>query len=411
MRIKRKIRKLLALAIAAAAVLSAGSCGAKPTGGETSKFGETSEFKVGAIYFNSKDDAAGYTYAHHRGITAAMEELGMDVDAQLAVMDNVPEEYDAVTDAIETLVKENCRIIFGISFGYMQPMADMAAVYPEVVFSHGTGYQKNDTNFNNYFGRIYQARYLTGVAAGLKSLETGADSIGYVSAFGTGYAETCSGINSFALGVQAANPDAVVYVKELGNWADEEKETACAQELIQDYGCAVIAQHCDSARPQIAAEQAGVFGCGYNSDMSEDAPHAHLTAAVWNWKVYYRAAIETAMTCGKASDFVGAMGGAVYYGGLKEGIVDISPLSGNCAPGTQDAVDRVRELIVSGEWDVFSGVKLRVSVTGGKASVERLDEALRDDGGNEIAAAGSPPIEDSVITGTMYYFVEGVVRA
>lgn len=401
----RRGRKVLALVMAAAAVLSAGSCGARPSGTETS------EFKVGAIYISSRDEATGYTFAHHRGITAAMEELGMDVDAQLAIMDNIPEEYDAVSAAIETLVKENCRVIFGISFGYMQPMADMAAVYPEVVFSHGTGYQKNDANFNNYFGRIYQARYLTGVAAGLKSLETGSDSIGYVSAFGTGYAETCSGINSFALGVQAANPDAVVYVKELGNWADEEKETACAQELIQDYGCTVVAQHCDSARPQIAAEQAGVFGCGYNSDMSGDAPHAHLTAAVWNWKVYYRTAIETAMTCGDASGFVGAMGGAVYYGGLKEGIVDISPLSGSCAPGTQEAVDRVRELIVSGEWDVFSGVKLRVSAAGGKASVERLDEALRDDKGNEIAAAGSPPIEDSVITRTMNYFVEGVVRA
>ncbi len=397
--------KLLALIIAAAVILSAGSCGSKPAEGETS------EFKVGAIYFNSRNDAAGYTFAHHRGITAAMEELGMDVDTQLVIMDNMPEDYNAVSSAVENLVKEGCRIIFGISFGYMQPMADMAAVYPEVVFSHGTGYLKNDTNFNNYFGRIYQARYLTGVAAGLKSLETGVDSIGYVSAFGTGYAETCSGINSFALGVQAVNPDAVVYVKEVGNWADEEKETAYAQELIQDYGCTVIAQHCDSALPQIAAEEAGVFGCGYNSDMSKDAPHAHLTAAVWNWKVYYRTAIETAMSCGEASNFVNAMGGAVYYGGLKEGIVDISPLSGNCAPGTQDAVSQVRELIVSGEWDVFSGVKLHISVTDGKATVEQSDEALRDDAGNEIAAAGSPAIEDSVITGTMNYFVEGVVGA
>ncbi len=401
----RRRRKLLALVMAAAAVLSAGSCGARPAGGETS------EFKVGAIYISGRDDATGYTFAHHRGITAAMEELGMDVDTQLVVMDNIPEDYSAVSAAIETLVKEGCGVIFGISFGYMQPMADMAAVYPEVVFSHGTGYLKNDTNFNNYFGRIYQARYLTGVAAGLKSLETGGNSIGYVGAYGTAYAETCSGINSFALGVQAVNPDAVVYVKEVGAWTDEEKETACAQELIQKYGCAVIAQHSDSARPQIAAEQAGVFGCGYSSDMSGDAPHAHLTAAVWNWNVYYRAAIETAMTCGEASNFVSAMGGPVYYGGLKEGIVDVSPLSGNCAPGTQDAVDRVRELIVSGEWDVFSGVKLHISVTDGKAAVERSDEALRDDKGNEVAAAGSPPVEDIVITETMNYFVEGVVRA
>ena len=108
------------------------------------------------------------------------------------------------------------------------------------------------------------------------------------------------------------NPDAKVIVKKLGAWADEVNESAFATELIDSYGCGIIAQHCDSAQPQIAAEKAGVFGCGYNSDMTPDAPKAHLTAAIWNWNVYYHKAIETAMTCGDASQFVTAMGGPVY---------------------------------------------------------------------------------------------------
>ena len=144
--------------------------------------------------------------------------------------------------------------------------------------------------------------------------------MGYVSAYGTEYAETCSGINGFALGVQAVNPDATVYVKELGNWFDEVNEYAFAEELINSYNCGVIAQHCDSAQPQLAAEKAGVFGCGYNSDMTKDAPNAHLTAPVWNWDVYYKLAIETAMACeGDASQFVEKMGGEAWYGGLAEG--------------------------------------------------------------------------------------------
>ncbi len=102
-----------------------------------------------------------------------------------------------------------------------------------MIFSHATGYMCNDTNFNNYFGRTYQARYLAGVAAGLKSLETGNNNLGYVAAYGHQYAETCSGINGFTLGVQAVNPDATVYVKELGAWADEVNEAAFAKELIQ----------------------------------------------------------------------------------------------------------------------------------------------------------------------------------
>ena len=233
---------------------SAGSAGSGSTG-DGSAAANPADFKVGAIYINKKSDTAGYTYAHNHGITTAMEELGLDPDTQLVVVDEVPEDYDAVATAVDTLVGEDCDIIFGISFGYMQALADKAEENPDVIFSHATGYMSNDTNFNNYFGRAYQARYLAGIAAGLKSLETGNNNVGYVAAFGRQYAETSSGINGFALGVQAVNPDATVYVKELGAWADEVNEGAFARELIQSFNCGVISQHCDSAQPQIAAQQ------------------------------------------------------------------------------------------------------------------------------------------------------------
>ena len=384
------------------------------------------DFKVGAIYINSRDDTAGYTYAHHHGITTAMEDLGLDPATQLAIVDNVDEEYDAVAAAADTLIGEGCNIIFGISFGYMQALADKAEENPDVIFSHATGYMSNETNFNNYFGRAYQARYLAGIAAGLKSLETGNNNIGYVAAYGRQYAETSSGINGFALGVQAVNPDATVYVKELGAWADEVNEAAFARELIESYNCGVISQHCDSAQPQIAAQDAGVFGCGYNSDMTADAPNAHLTAAIWHWNVYYHTAIEAAMTCGGAENFVTAMDGQAYYGGLKENFVGVSPLNeATVAAGTQDAIDQVTELIVSGQWDVFTGVKLHIAVADdGTVTVTQEDADLMCDGYEYstteaalverdpvIVAAGGESVEDSVITGTMNYFVEGVVDA
>jgi len=417
------MKKILALVMAAAMTLSLAACGGGDAGsaskGSASSAGSQSaagsqtadaaDFKVGAIYINSKNDTAGYTFAHNNGITTAMKELGMDVDSQLAIVDEVAEDYDAVATAVDTLVAADCNIIFGISFGYMQALADKAEEYPEICFSHATGYMSNETNFNNYFGRAYQARYLAGIAAGLKSLETGNNNIGYVAAYGTEYAETCSGINGFTLGVQAVNPDATVYVKELGAWADEVNESAFAKELIDSYNCGVISQHCDSAQPQIAAQDAGVFGCGYNSDMTADAPNAHLTAAIWNWNVYYRTAIEAAMNCGDASKYVSTLGAPAWYGGLKEGFVDVSPLNDAVvAPGTQSAIDAVKELIVSGDWDVFSGVKLHITVADGAATVEQADEALVDNTGAEIVAAGGSSVEDGVITGTMNYFVEGV---
>ena len=181
------MKKFLALVMAVAMTMSLAACGGgdKPA---ASTPADAAEFKVGAIYINSKNDTAGYTFAHHTGITNAMKELGLDPATQLVIQDEVPEDYEQVGTAVDTLVGEGCNIIFGISFGYLDAMADKAEEYPDVVFSHGTGFKCNDTNFNNYFGRVYQARYLAGIAAGLKSLEMGNNNVGYVAAHTTDYA-------------------------------------------------------------------------------------------------------------------------------------------------------------------------------------------------------------------------------
>ena len=426
------MKKFLALALAAAMSLSLVACGggnnpgsssAKDPGsagdpgasgsGSVSTPVSNSDFKVGAVYITSQNDTAGYTFQHHNGITTAMKNLGLD-PASLIVVDNVPDNDDtAVEAAIDTVVNQGADIVFGISFGYIQPMNDKAGEYADVIFSHGTGYMANDTNFNNYFGRIYQARYLAGIAAGMKSLEEGNNNIGYVAAFNLDYAETCSGINAFALGAQSANPDAVVHVNVINAWGDEALEKQAAQALVDAYNCCVISQHCDSAQPQLVAAQNNVFGCGYNSDMTEQAPTAHLTAAIWHWDVYYETAIKAAMDCnGDASKFVENMGGNAYYAGLAEGFVDASPLNESvAAPNTKAVMDAVRELIISGEWDVFSGVKLSYNISeDGKVEIVKTDAPLMDNQGNEIVPAGGPSVDDGVIKGSMNYNVAGVVE-
>ena len=416
------MKKFLAMALAVAMTLSLAACGggsgsgssadvsgSGSSAGSGSQTAGNPDFKVGAIYINGQNDTAGYTYQHHKGITTAMENLGMDPETQLLIVDQVPENDTEVSNAIDTLASQGCQMIIGISFGYLNAMETAAAKpeYADIIFTHATGYASNDTNFNNYFGRIYQARYLTGIAAGLKSLEMGNNSLGYVAAYNLDYAETCSGINAFTLGALAVNPNATVTVKTLDTWTDETLERQTAQALL-DSGCGVIAQHCDSAQPQLAAQEAGKFGCGYNSDMTEQAPNGHITAAIWNWDVYYQAAIEAAMQ-GK-EHFMETMGEA-YYAGLAEGLVDISPINeAVAAPGTDAAIEAVRELIVSGDWDVFSGVKLNITINeDGTASVEQVDADLKDTEGNVIVAAGGPSVDDSVIKGSMNYNVEGVI--
>ncbi len=385
----KKLTKVLALVLVAALALGLCACSSDEGGAAEGKDG----LKIGVIHIGDPADGSGYSYTHDLGIQEMQKNLGLSDDQIVRKLNVADDDPAATKKAVEECIAEGCNLIFGTSYGYMDTMEELAKEHPDVYFSHGTGYKSNDKNFNNYFGRIYQARYLAGIAAGLK---TESNKIGYVAAFGTDLAETCSGINAFALGVQSVNPEAKVYVKTLNSWFDPANETAYADALI-DMGCDVVAQHCDTANPQIAAQNKGVFGCGYNSDMTKDAPKAHLTAPIWNWGVYYTVAAQ-AVADGKWAEL------GNYYGGLKEGLVDVSPLSDNCAEGTQEAIDQVKTLLQNDEWDVFSGVKL--SFEDGK--VVKTEADILDNAGNVVVAKGAPSVEDGVIQGTMNYFVAGV---
>lgn len=352
------------------------------------------DIKVGVVHIGDPADGTGYSFMHDQGIVGMQEAIGLSDDQIFRVLNVSDSDSNAITTAIEDCIAQDCNIIFTTSYGYMDPTEALAAEYPDIYFSHATGYKSNDTNFNNYFGRIYQARYLAGIAAGMK---TESNKIGYVAAYGTELAETCSGINAFALGAQSVNPDAVVYVKSLNSWFDPANETAYAEALIEA-GCDVITQHCDTANPQIAAEKAGVFSIGYNSDMSGDAPAANLTSAIWNWNVYYTTAVQAVID--GTWDELGN-----YYGGIKEGFVDIAPLTDLCAEGTQDRIDAVKELLMNDEWDVFTGFALSFD-DNGAVTINEAD--LVDNEGNVIVKAGGESVGDDVIKGSMNYFVKGV---
>ena len=355
------------------------------------------EFKVGVIHIGNPSDGAGYSYAHDQGIVAMQKNLDFK-DEQIVRKVNIDDGDAAATKtAIEECIEAGCNIIFGTSWGYMQTMADLAEQYPDVIFSHGTGYMSNDTNFNNYFGRIYQARYLAGIAAGLK---TKTNKIGYVAAMDITNAEVTGGLDAFAKGIAAVNPDAEVYVKVTNTWFSVDLEGQAAEALL-DLGCDVIGQHCDTTAPQLAAEKRGVWGCGYNSDMTDAAPAAHLTAPIWNWGVYYTAATEAAMN-GTWAEF------GNYFGGFKEGFVDISPLTENCVDGTAEILAAVKQLIINGEFSVFDGKQIVVNEDN---TVSVIDEALVDNAGNVIVEAGGACLDDATITGAINWYYENVIVA
>lgn len=336
------------------------------------------DLKVGVIHIGDPADGSGYSYAHDLGIVEMQKELGLE-DNQIIRKNNIPDADPTKTEqAMRECIEEGCQVIYATSFNYMDTCEALAEEYPDVIFSHGTGYKSNDTNFNNYFGRIYQARYLSGIVAGMK---TETNKIGYVAAMGSENSEVTGGADAFAIGVAEVNPDAQVYVKVTNSWLSPTEETNAAKALIAE-GCDVIGQHCDTPNPQTEAEAAGVWGVGYNSDMEKDAPGATLTSVIWNWGKYYTESTK------KVID--GTWTAENYFGGMKEGLVDIAPLNEDLvAPGTQEKVDEARKRIVEDGFNVFDGV-------------------LETNDGKTVGEDGKT-LDDATITGGINWYYKNIV--
>ncbi len=321
------------------------------------------KIKVGVIHLSDPAEGSGYTYTHDIGIQGMQQNLGLS-DSQIVRKNNISDTDAAATrKAIKECIDDGCNVIFTTSWGYMQTTAEMAEEYPDIYFSHGTGYMSNGRNFNNYFGRIYQARYLSGIAAGMN---TKTNKIGYVAAMGTDNSEVTGGIDAFALGIYSVNPDAKVYVKVTNSWYDPQAEEAAARTLL-DMNCDVIAQHCDTVYPQTLAQEKGVYSIGYNSDMSKEAPDACLCSVIWNWSAYYTSAVQSVID--------GTWDGSNYYGGMSENLVSVTSVASFAANGTQEKVNEAKQQILTGKNGIFDGViETNTGATVGTAG-KTLDDA------------------------------------
>ncbi|MCL1983398.1 MAG: BMP family ABC transporter substrate-binding protein [Clostridiales bacterium] len=333
------MKRILLLALALLTALSLAACGGNG-GGQT---GDDESFdgmiKVGFILIGSKTDG-GFSQAHANGIDELEAYFGGLVKT-MAVENVDDQNRQDIRSAAENMIDAGCTVIIGCSYGYMETMAELAEEYPDIYFLHFSGSMMNDTNFDNYFGAMEEPRYLAGIVAGMM---TETNKVGYVAAYP--YTEVQIGINAFALGVQSVNPGAVVNVVYINTWYDPEKEKSAAQALLAQ-GCDVLEQHCDTAGPIIAAQEAGAYAIGYNLDKPDSAPKAYLTAPVWDHGAYYIDVIKKILD--------GTFSPESYYGNMASGYVGLAPLS-DLVPGDVKAkVEEVKARIMSGEFAPFSG--------------------------------------------------------
>ncbi len=258
--------------------------------------------RVGFVYVG--DSSTGYTNNFYEAQKAVEKAYG---DSVVTIAKyNVPEDKAEV--ALQELIAEECKLIFSTSYGYGETTKIFAKAYPEIQFCQATCANANEEpyldNYHTFMGRIYEGRYVSGVAAGMKLRElidegkiTGEQAkVGYVAAFP--YAEVISGYTSFLLGVRSVAPEAVMTVKYTNTWGDYHLEKECAKKLI-DEGCVIISQHSDTIGPASACEETersqNIFFVSYNESMSDIAPTTYLTGCKINWEPYILEAVEAVL--------------------------------------------------------------------------------------------------------------------
>lgn len=321
-----------------------------------------SNVKVGFVHVGDPSDM-GYTYNHDLGTQNMMKALGLS-ENQVLNKFNISED-DNCAAALRELAEDGCNIIFATSHGFEPYVQEVAAEYLDIQFCHANGYMAptGEPNTHNYFGRIHEARYLSGIVAGMKAKEIGNPKLGYVAAFP--YAEIVSGFTAFYLGAKSVYPEVTMKIMYTGSWNDPTKEAQNTQALA-DAGCGVISQHCDSSAPATAAQKAGIFQVGYNSPMIDVAPNASLTSAVWDWSKY----LVFAVTCVVNGETIPPD----WAGGLSDGVCNISALNeALIADGSKEAVETARTAIMNGTLQVFAGPLHGFSAEGEEITIEEGD--------------------------------------
>jgi len=292
--------------------------------------------KVAFAYVGPVGDA-GWTFAHDRARKEVQAEFGDKIVTSF--VENVPEAADAER-VLRDMVDQGNGLIFGTTFGYMEPMLRVAGDAKDVKFEHATGY-KTAANMRTYDSRTYEGAYLAGIVAGSM---TKTNSLGVVASIPI--PEVIRNIDSFTLGAQSVNPKATTRVVWVNKWFDPPKEGEAAQALINQ-GVDVLMQNTDSSAVLQTAEKSGKFAFGWDSDMSKFGPNAHLASAVINWTPYYKKAVGDVLA--------GTWTAGKTWWGVKEGAIDLVSVSDKVPPAAKAKIEQVKAGLKDGSFAIWRG--------------------------------------------------------
>lgn len=290
--------------------------------------------KAGYIMPGSKD-YDGWNNIHYRAVKKACDEQNIE----LIMKENVGEFTGQCETALRELAGEGAELIFLSSYGYSEEVHDIVGEYPDITFLANSS-EYHGENMTSYFARLYQARYLSGIIAGM---HTKSGKIGYTAAMPNN--EVNRGISAFTLGVKRVNPNARVIVAWTGTWDDEAKEREATRNLINNSQVDVVTCHQNQSYVAEEAEKAGIASIGYHAPL-EGASDNHLTAVICRWEIIYKQLIHEFLK-GKGKE-------DNYWIGIENDAVGLSEYSAAVTQAEREEVEKAKAEMLNGR-AVFSG--------------------------------------------------------
>ena len=348
-----KSRKWIYILLAAVLMLTLAACGsqapeeaeppsaeeAEPAAPEEEAEPAAADEALSVCFVNNTTvNDQGWSYAHDQG----RQYLEANLDG--VTTSYVDEIYDTggvdSAKVFQDLATQGCDLIFGTSFGYNDAIFDVAGANPEVIFLNYDQY-KTAENIGSYRLAADEGLYLNGILAGMA---TEADVIGVVGTFPI--PQLVREVNGFAQGVFSVNPEATVKVVWLNSWYDPPRAKEAAEGLIVA-GADVVQQFTTSAAAVQAAEEAGVFGLGYQVDQTEFAPNYLLTSMLYNWGPVYVDIAKSVLD--------GEWASAELWYGLVDEAIGPGPYGPSVTDAMKAAVEAARAGIISGDLEIFKG--------------------------------------------------------
>lgn len=283
-----------------------------------------------AFLFPKNPEESAFLYGHELGRNYLEDTFSEEM--QTICVNDVDENN--VDEVLKDVIRKNASVVFCLGPQMMKPSLKVAVEHPEVKILN-CSLNAPHPYVRTYYGRLYEAKFLTGMIAGALADN---NKVGYIADYPI-YGMIAN-INAFALGVQCTNPRAKVYLA----WSTEKDFDR--EKFLEENELHYVSDQ-EMITPNDASRQFGFY-------KYEDKKATNLAMPIWNWGVFYEKLLQSILAGSYQNEGSSDSKALNYWWGMSAGVIDLI-CSAHVPYGLGRMVDRLKEDICSGEFKPFSG--------------------------------------------------------